>query len=447
MTGTVNEVFPDSVETTASLSAAASEIPTVWHVNSTARGGGVAELLVATMGAHRRNRVPARWLATEADPEFFALTKRLHHRLHGSVDSFGRLGAADSSRYERTTESQARHVLQYVEPGDICVLHDPQTLGMAPHLIDAGIPTAWRCHIGTTTSSSSLDEAWLFLQPYLRQSMPCAFSVPSYIPPDMAAMSTMIIPPAIDPHSAKNQFLGTGDIDRILADIGLYDGFVASGLAAVQQIEHLPRNAQVVLQVSRWDPLKDMRGVLDAFALSASRGHEAHLVLAGPDPQDIPDDPEGAEIYHAVRTAWEELPVELRRRCHLVTLSLKNSVANARIVNALQRRATVVVQKSLQEGFGLTVTEAMWKAKPIVASRVGGIRSQIRSGVEGLLIDPADIDECAEAIAVLLADDTVARSLGRAARRRCRDEFVVDKEFARYTELYDVLSGQYVGSR
>jgi trehalose synthase len=193
----------------------------------------------------------------------------------------------------------------------------------------------------------------------------------------------------------------------------------------------------VVLQVSRWDPLKDMTGVLNSFAAWIAPSASAHLVLAGPDPADIPDDPEGLRVYQDVVRARDSAPARIRERIHLVVLSLGDFEANALAVNALQRRASVVGQKSLQEGFGLTVTEAMWKYRPVVAARAGGIGAQVDSGRQGILIeDPADLEAFGRSVIRLLTDRTLAGELGRAAHRRAEQEFLADRELADTLRLY-----------
>ncbi|MFH9657964.1 glycosyltransferase [Streptomyces sp. NPDC017256] len=419
---------------------------TVWHLNSTARGGGVADLLEKAIGLHNESGLRARWLVLAGDAEFFAVTKRLHHRLHGSPDPVGPLGAAERETYETTTSRQAREVLERVAPGDLCVLHDPQTLGLAPHLVAAGLDVAWRCHIGTGAHSAVVRDTWTFLEPYLRAPARCVFSAERYAPPGLLRQQgkVVVLRPSIDPAARKNRPMTPAAVHDRLRAIGLQAGPgrpAAAGTARIVQDRPLPEDAPLVLQVSRWDPLKDMAGVLRGFA-----GHVApvrddvHLVLAGPDPDDIPDDPEGARILHELRGAWEALDGPVRSRVHLVSLSLLDADANADSVNALQRRADVVVQKSLREGFGLTVTEAMWKGKAIVASAVGGITDQIRDGYEGTLVrDPHDLPAFGRALLRLLAESDLRERYGTAAHRRCTKEFLIYREFMDYCSLYTGL--------
>jgi trehalose synthase len=180
----------------------------------------------------------------------------------------------------------------------------------------------------------------------------------------------------------------------------------------------------LLAQVSRWDRLKDPLGVLAGFAEHVSAREEPHLMLAGPDVAAVSDDPEGAEVLAEVETAWRELPRRIRRRVHLALLPMRDLDENAIIVNALQRRADVIAQKSLAEGFGLTVAEAMWKRRPVVGSEVGGIQDQIVDGRSGILVDPTDTAGVGRAISTLIRDVGLAQAIGHAARQRVRNRFL-----------------------
>jgi trehalose synthase len=196
----------------------------------------------------------------------------------------------------------------------------------------------------------------------------------------------------------------------------------------------------LVLQVSRWDPLKDPIGVMDAFARVPLEdpAREAHLMLAAPEVTGVADDPEAGAMFQATVDHWHGLPGHLRQRVHLALLPTTDPVENATMVNALQSHARVVVQKSLREGFGLTVTEAMWKARPIVASKVGGIQDQIDDQVHGLLVDdPHDLAAVSRAISNLLNDEVLAERLGSAARTRVLAEFLPTRHLLQYAELIE----------
>ena len=194
--------------------------------------------------------------------------------------------------------------------------------------------------------------------------------------------------------------------------------------------------------MSRWDRLKDMAGVMEGFvrALSDDDLAGAHLVLAGPEVSGVADDPEGAQVLAECREEWNHLPDAVRGRVHLASIPMDDVDENAVIVNALQRYAAVVVQKSLVEGFGLTVTEAMWKGRPVVASRVGGIQDQIKDGRDGLLVDdPYDIEQYAGVLVRMLADAELAERLGNAAHARVLDEYLGDRHLEQYVTLFSRL--------
>jgi trehalose synthase len=212
----------------------------------------------------------------------------------------------------------------------------------------------------------------------------------------------------------------------------------AGSLAA----DELPGPADsLVVQVSRWDRLKDMAGVLSGFAEHVAPFGPGYLVLAGPMVSGVSDDPEGLAVYEECLSAWRRLPASVRRRVMLATLPLDDVDENAAMVNALQRHATVVVQKSLAEGFGLTVAEGMWKGRPVVGSAVGGIQDQIADGTGVLLPDPADLPRFGKAVGELLADPELAGRMGAAAQAHVRDAFIGDIHLLRYAQLFGTLIG------
>lgn len=410
----------------------------IWHVSSTATGGGVAELLWSSIAAQQVLGLPAQWLVADAEPVFFQLTKRIHHGLHGR--DTGAFTEEDERLYHSVTARSAGQLTEYVAPGDVVVLHDPQTAGTVPRLLAAGARVAWRCHIGTRGTGAARDAAWEFLRPYLETGPACVFTdaafAPGYLPPGRVS----VIMPSIDPWSPKNRELSPAEQHDLLARAGLVPGRPGdSPIGYTLQDEPLPADVPVVTQVSRWDPLKDMAGVLRTFAEDAALCSRAHLVLAGPDPADIPDDPEGAAVFAEIRRLWGDLPADVREHVHLVVLSLRDQRANGLVVNAIQRRSTIVVQKSIEEGFGLTLTEAMWKARPVVASAVGGLLVQVRDKTSGLLVDPLDYPAFAKALGELLRRPDYAAELGGAARRECEERFLLDRELADYLNLYAVL--------
>jgi trehalose synthase len=430
----------------------------VWNVNSTAAGGGVAEMLQSLLGYTRGLGIDTRWLVVQGNESFFRVTKRLHHALHGQAGDASPLGSAEREIYEETLRPAALELLGLARPGDFVLLHDPQTAGLAPALVGAGLHVLWRCHIGSEDPSPEVERGWAFLAPYLKDIPDHVFSRAAYVPAICDHGKATIITPSVDPLAAKNQDLPEQAILSILVQAGLVEGPMPSGAtpsflrddgtpgrvsrpANVVRSGRAPTSdAPLVVQVSRWDPLKDMAGVMDGFARLLEIGpcHDAELVLAGPDVSSVADDPEAQAVFEAVLERWSALPLPVRDRIHLANLPMDDVQENAAIVNALQRHARIVVQKSLREGFGLTVTEAMWKGRPVVASALGGILEQIEDQKSGVLIqDPRDPDELATALGGLLADPARGEEIGAAARERVRQRFLGVGHLVRYAHLFE----------
>ena len=426
----------------------------VWHINSTARGGGVAEMLRSHLAYVRGAGVDARWSVIGGDPDFFTVTKRIHNNLHEAAGDGGALDEAARQAYERTLAAPARELSQLVVEGDIVFLHDPQTAGLVPAVRDAGATVVWRCHIGVDRPGELARRTWDFLRPYVDAADAWVFSRREFVWGNLDPQRVWIVPPTIDAFSPKNQDLDPEVVAAMLAVIGLTESAPAATpvfkrwdgspqrvdrAARIDQDEPLPADAQTVIQVSRWDRLKDPVGLVRLFGehLDASG---AHLVLAGPDVEAVDDDPEGAEVLAEVRAARDALEESLRRRVHLVSLPMDELEENAAMVNALQRHADVIVQKSIAEGFGLTVAEAMWKSRPVVASRVGGIQDQIVDGESGLLVDdPTDLAGFGAAIAGLLSDPERARAMGAAARERVAENFLAIGRMLQYFHNLEAL--------
>lgn len=383
-----------------------AEKPLLVHVNSTATGGGVSELLC---GLVRRQR--AGWAVIAGTADFYEMTKYLHHLLHGQAVPGLLDDPALMETYRTTLAPQAEWFAQRVTAGDVVVLHDPQTLGLAPAVKAAGARVVWHCHIGADVPPERGPGLfWRAFAAELAALDAVVTTMPAFAPPDVRNL--FLVPPAIDPAATKNRELTHDEVTRVLAEIGITTDSVSAGVTVTQE-RPLPHDARVVLQVSRWDRLKDMPGVVRCVV---GLPEDVHLVLAGTDPTEIPDDPEGLAVLAEVRKVLTGLSEADRTRVHLVNISLKQPEQNALVVNALQRRADVVLQKSLEEGFGLTVTEAMVKGRAVVASAVGGLRLQVRDGHNGLLVDPADLDGVRAALIRLLDDPVLRREIGERAR-------------------------------
>jgi trehalose synthase len=435
---------------------------TIWNVNSTATGGGVAEMLQVLVGYVTDLGIPIGWLVITGDARFFAATKRLHNQIHGDLAG-GALGSAEAHHYTRLLTANAVELLGRIRPGDVALLHDPQTAGLAEPLARAGATVVWRCHIGAGWDNEATRAGWDFLRPHLGAAQGYVFSRREYVPSWLPGEKVSIIPPSIDPFSPKNQDLGPATVRAILTTIGVLDGaapqvpamFVRrDGKAgtvtrpAVVTGEGRPGpDDPVLLQVSRWDRLKDMTGVMRGFADHVVPGGDGYLMLAGPSVTEVADDPEGAAIYAECLLQWHDLPPAARARILLVTLPLDDIDENAAMVNALQRHATVIAQKSLAEGFGLTVSEGMWKGRPVIGSAVGGIIDQIADGTGILLPDPTDLNAFAAAARHLLTDRAEATRQGQAAHAHVRQNYLGDIHLMRYARLLGALLAQGLSPR
>lgn len=431
----------------------------VLNVNSTGAGGGVAEMLQTLLAYARGAGVDARWLVIEGDPAFFAITKRIHNGLYGSPGDGGDLGTAERSHYEAVLRRNADELLALVRPGDVLVVHDPQPAGLMAAAKRAGARVVWRCHVGLDRPNEWSERAWEFLRPYVVDADAIVVSRAAFAPPRTEPDRVHVIPPSIDPFSAKNEPISLRNAWLTLSYVGLLDGSAEQPPAVrftrrdgspgrinrrvdvVQTGPPAPVDVPLVVQISRWDRLKDMAGVMTGFAEHVDPALGAHLLLCGPVVSGVADDPEAAEVLDECMALWRELPHATRSRVHLACIPMADPDENAAIVNALQRHASVVVQKSLAEGFGLTVTEAMYKRKPVVASAVGGIVDQIEHGTHGLLVDdPADLRAAGAAVESLLRDREDAAQLADNARQRVLDEFLGDRHLERYGRLFEQLA-------
>lgn len=437
----------------------------VWMVNSTAQGGGVAELMGPLIFLLRELGVEANWLVMEASSEaFFRLTKRLHNLIHGQGDP--NLGAAERELYERVSHETAAQIQPHLRPGDLVVIHDPQPLGAGAILRERlDVAAIWRCHIGLGLDTPQTRAGWSFLEPWSPRYDRAVFTAPEYIPGFLAGRSTTI-PPGIDPLSHKNRILPIHKLVGILVDGALQQPFgpvLAPPFEAVAQRLHPDGGwapavqgddigllfRPIVTQVSRWDRLKGFLPLMEGFAAlkaAAERGPPqddrqrrtlafARLVLAGPEAQSVADDPEAQEVLQEICDAYRRLPSAVQADVAIVSLPMASQKENALIVNALQRCSDVVAQNSLQEGFGLTATEAMWKRAAVMGTRAAGLRRQIRDGIDGCLVaDPEDRDEIAHTLRALLCDPDQREALARSAEQRVHQEFLVFTELRRWLE-------------
>ena len=430
----------------------------LWHVNSTEEGGGVAEMLHFLLGYLVGAGIDTHWAVLEGNEDFFQVTKRLHHLLHGRPGDGGAMDQIVRGIYEQTQKETLAELQRRVGPGDVVVLHDPQTVGLAPELKRLGATVVWSCHVGIDQPNDLARAAWDFLRPYVQAADAYVFSRSAYCWEGLDRQRMAVIPPCIDAFAPKNQPMAPPAVSAILQAAGILDagegdlpapvfrhldGGAGRVLSRAEMIQDapIPAGVPIVLQVSRWDPLKDPLGVLQGFIRHVPDRLGAHLVLAGPAVESVSDDPESQQVFQQVRRAAAALPAAARARLHLACLPMDDLEENGAMVNALQRRADAIVQKSLAEGFGLTVAEAMWKARPVLASRVGGIQDQIIHGRSGLLLDdPSDLAAFGRATATLLEDHERAERLGREAHRRVRQDYLAPRRLTQELDLIQRLT-------
>ncbi|NJD29048.1 MAG: glycosyltransferase [Chloroflexi bacterium] len=376
----------------------------VMHVNATPDGGGVAEILQAAVPLLCDLGLDSSWTVLSAEPEFYDVTKRMHNLLQGAD---GQLSDLDRRRWADWQELNATILPADV---DLVVVHDPQPLGLASAAGGGAARWIWRLHIDTSHPDR---DAWRFLRPYLEPYSALVFTLDQFAPPDVPDDRVRVIAPAIDPLDPKNRSLPIGTALSKLAGLGL------------------DARRPLIAQVARLDPWKDPIGVIDAYRLVRGRHEGLQLALLGATEAD--DDPEAVEVARAVRAHAGKDP-----DIHVLT---DPALIGDLEVGAVQLLAQVVFQKSLREGFGLTVSEAMWKSTPVVAGRVGGIPLQLQDGQGGFLVD--SVEEAAERCDWLLSEPARARAIGAAGRAVIQERFLITRLLADELTLYrEVLASR-----
>ena len=417
--------------------------PTVWHVNSTAAGGGVAEMIAPLVGYGRELGLDVRWLVIQAGPEFFEITKRVDNGISGVPGDGGPLGEAEHEIYAGVSRDAAAALGSYVRRGDVVFLHDPQTTGLVAEVSRIGATPIWRAHNGADQPNEHTERSWAFLRRYLAEASAVAFTRQHFCPA-WVSLPVYAITPFIDPGSPKNVPMDAGRAADLLAGWGILAGGRSPDpgrhATIVREGPAPGPSTPMLTQVSRWDPVKDMEGVLLAFAEHLVDETEAYLSLIGPEVTGVADDPEAGEYFERCVATYRNLPGAVRRRSQLVCLPMADPTANAVAVNAAQTHGCVVTQKSISEGFGLTVAEAMWKGTAVVASDVGGTSLQIEHKTSGLLVDCDDREQFARAVGSLLNDPASRQDMGSAARERIRSAFLPDKHFLAELALIDDLT-------
>ena len=361
------------------------------HINSTSVGGGVAEILSRMVPLLRDLGIDTRWDVIKGNQAFFAVTKAFHNALHGGNEVISK---EMLQVFRDTTEMNLRDFDAF---GDVVMVHDPQPVGLITQRSAVGGRWLWRCHIDISTPDPRV---WGFLKQYVSQYDASIFSMPDFA--QRLSIPQFMVPPSIDPLSDKNRDLSDAEVQ-----------------AVVERYELDPERP-IVTQISRFDRLKDPLGVLEAYRL-VRRRHDCQLLLAG---GGATDDPEGQEVLQEVKEAAGD-----DRDIHVVELPPFSDLD----INALVRGSTVVIQKSIKEGFGLTVTEALWKRKPVIGGAVGGIRLQLLNGVTGFLVHSPE--GTANRIIELLADREMREAIGDAGHRYVKDNFLTTRHIRDYLLL------------
>lgn len=359
----------------------------VAHVNSTYYGGGVAELLSSMTLLMSSVGIRTGWRAIHGPPDFFSITKKMHNALQGGEINLSEL---KMEIYEDVIhENAVRNHLDH----DFVIVHDPQPLPLITHYRKLG-PWIWRCHIDLTNPNPEL---WDYLKPFIERYDAMIVTLEEY--KQRVKTPQLFFMPAIDPFTIKNRDLRESEID--------------------ERLNHyqIPTDLPLVVQISRFDRWKDPEGVIKAFKI-ARKEIDATLVLLG---NVATDDPEGEEVYESLHHQREE---------RIIIHSIQDSA----LVNALQRRAAVVLQKSIREGFGLTVAEAMWKGTPVIGGNTGGIRYQIEDGVNGFLV--SSVDEAAQRIVRLVKDEALRKQMGERAKETVRSRFLLTRLLEQYLDLF-----------
>ena len=398
-------VAPDAILDDLERCAAPLRGARVLHVNATPYGGGVSELLRSGVPLLNDLGLIAHWKIIRGDERFFQVTKKIHNGLQGAADD---LTDAEREAYLGTSRRNAELL---TEEYDFVFLHDPQPAGILSLRGKGDARWIWRCHIDTAQPNPSV---WAFLHDYLEPFDAAVFTMEEFVPPDFPIARVEIMPPAIDPLSPKNMPLADATARGVLEWIGV----------------ELDR--PLVSQVSRFDPWKDPLGVIAAYHLAREEVPGLQLALVG---SMALDDPEGWDVYRQVREASQSDPA-----VHVFTNL--TGVGNIE-VNAFQRLSQVAIQKSIREGFGLVVSEALWKGTPVVAGRAGGIPLQMADGVGGVLVN--GVEECGKALVALLEDRDYARDLGNRGRERVREHFLLPRLLLNELELMrDLAAGRPV---
>jgi trehalose synthase len=360
----------------------------VAHISSTFYGGGVTEILTPLTLLMNATGIKTDWHLIQGTPGFFGCTKKLHNSLQGESVAFSE---SERKIYEEVVFENSTRL--HFDDCDAVIVHDPQPLPLINHFADRKMPWLWQCHVDL---SSPYDPVWNYLRQFIEQYNAAFFSLPDY--GQDLQIGQHFVTPAIDPFSAKNRELSDREIREVLNNY------------------EIPTDRPFVTQISRFDRWKDPMGVIEAFR-KAREQVDCRLVLVG---HNASDNPEGGKIFESVKSAADESIIVL-------------AVDDPTLVNALQRSAAVVLQKSTREGFGLTVTEAMWKGATVIGGDVGGIRRQIKDGWNGFLVRTPD--EAAARMIQLLKNPGLREQVGSRAKESVRQNFLMSRLLEDWVDL------------
>jgi len=371
----------------------------ILHINSTYIGGGVAEMLSSFVPLMNDIGLDAGWRTVHGNIDFYGITKKFHNALQGERINFSEM---KKRLYEQVNEIFSSYT--HINDHDFVVIHDPQPLPLI-QFYRKRQPWIWRCHIDL---SSPNREIWEYLKKFIVKFDIVVVSSEKYKSRDLA-VEYKLIQPAIDPLTHKNKEISDAVISKQLKKYGV------------------PTDKPFITQISRYDKWKDPLGVVEVFE-RVRRKVDCRLVLCG---NMATDDPEGIMIFNRINKRAKKL-IENK---DIILLTVESNI----LVNALQRSAAVVIQKSLREGFGLTVTEALWKKRPVVASNIGGIPLQIQDGVNGFLLEPDDTEGFAERVVECLKNPSLGKEIGEKGKETVREKFLITRILLDYLDLLNGL--------
>jgi len=374
------------------------------HINATPKGGGVAEILQSLIPLLQDIGFDAEWHVINPPVEFFTVSKKLHNALQGDTTSISQ----EELDFYLEINKSCGDVLDYLD-ADLFVVHDPQPLA-GLHYSKHNTPAISRIHIDLSTPSPQILD---FIMPYLLEYDKTIFSLDSFVPPEFPKDKVVIIPPAIDPLARKNILMDKNDAKNILSSFGI----------------DLER--PIISQVSRFDPWKDPKGVIDAYRIAKEKISGLQLILLGI--SAAKDDPEADKIFREVELYVDDDPDIFL----FFSPSDLRDVTNDDMVRAVQTGSDIILQKSTREGFGLTATEALWKGVPLIAGNVSGLALQIENSKSGILVDSPE--EAAEAVLKLISDKDFGNRLGKSGHQNVLDNYLITRLLRDHVELYGNL--------